>query len=356
MGLFKNILGSEESLFKNETALSYEFIPKMIPCRETQQHRIASCIRPLFQERDGKHALVYGVPGIGKTVAVKHVFKELEEETEDIIPLYVNCWQKNSSFKILIEFCEILGYKFTQNKRTDELFKVVKQILNKKAAVFCFDEIDKLDDFDLIYSLLEEVYKRSIILITNYKEWFIQMDERIKSRMTPELIEFKPYSAQEIRKILELRADVAFVQGVMTKEALELIAKKTAEQEDVRKGLYLLKESAHLAEDKSSRKILAEHAQAAIAKIEEFNVKSSTDLQDESRFILGLIKTHEGKKIGDLFKAYQDNKGMMTYKTFQRNIAKLEVGGFIETTKTEGGAEGNTTIIHLKKEKKLTDF
>ena len=92
------------------------------------------------------------------------------------------------------------------------------------------------------------------------------------------------------------------------------------------------------------------------AKIEEFNVKSSTDLQDESRFILGLIKTHEGKKIGDLFKAYQDNKGMMTYKTFQRNIAKLEVGGFIETTKTEGGAEGNTTIIHLKKEKKLTDF
>jgi len=59
----------------------------------------------------------------------------LEDEHEGIEPIYINCWEKNSSYKIMMEVCEKLGYKFTHNKKTDELFKTVKEILNKKAVV-----------------------------------------------------------------------------------------------------------------------------------------------------------------------------------------------------------------------------
>ena len=94
----------------------------------------------------------------------------------------------------------------------------------------------------------------------------------------------------------------------------------------------------------------------AISKFDEFKIKSSQDLQDETKKILDLIKENSGKKIGDVFKIYQKQNGDMSYKTFQRKVKKLEEGKFITTEKTSGGDAGNTTILHYAKIKKLTDF
>ena len=40
-------------------------------------------------------------------------------------------------------------------------------------TVFVFDEVDKLEDLDFLYTILEEIYKKTVLLITNYKEWII---------------------------------------------------------------------------------------------------------------------------------------------------------------------------------------
>ena len=171
MALFKDILHSDESLFRNELALDYSFLPKILPHREEQQRYIAAIIKPLLDGRNGKNLFIYGAPGIGKTAAIRHVINELEEETDEVSAIYINCWQKNSTFKILCEICEQLGYRLTHNKRTEELFAVAKNMLNKKAAVFALDEADKLEEIDFLYDLLEEVYKKSILLITNDKDF-----------------------------------------------------------------------------------------------------------------------------------------------------------------------------------------
>ena len=154
MGLFKDTLRAEESLFKNGVALDYDFLPKLLPYREMQQRYVVSCIKPLLQERNGKNLFIFGAPGIGKTAAVRFVLRDLEEETEDVIPIYINCWQKNTTFKIILEICNNMCYKLSHNKKTDELFEIITGILNKKAAVFAFDEVDILEDFDFIYMIL----------------------------------------------------------------------------------------------------------------------------------------------------------------------------------------------------------
>jgi len=159
MALFKDMLKADESLFRNEIALDYSFMPKLAPYRESQQRYIAACIKPLFQKRNGKNLFIYGKPGIGKTLICKKVLDAIEEETdEEILPIYINCWKTNTSFKIMNEICKAIDYKFTQNKRTEELFEIIKQILNKKSVVFCFDEIDKVEDLDFAYSILEDIY------------------------------------------------------------------------------------------------------------------------------------------------------------------------------------------------------
>lgn len=356
MSMFKDILASDETLFTNELALDYDFVPKMLPHREEQQKYLARCIAPLLANRNGQNLFVHGKPGIGKTAATRWVLRDLEDETDDVIAVYVNCWQKNTTYKIFVDICEQIGYRFTQNKKTDELFKVIQNIINKKTAVFVFDEVDKLEDDDFIYMLIEDIFKKSIILLTNYKEWLIDLDQRIKSRLTPDTIEFEPYRASEIYDILRERIRYAFYEGVWDDEAVNIIVDKTFALGDVRQGIYLLREAGRIAEDASSRKILAEHAQKAVEKLQNFSVKNSEDLEEDSKLVLQVVKENSGGRIGDLFKVYKEIGGANSSKTFQRKIEKLERAGFVSTNKTGGGPQGNTTIIEFKPNKKLSDF
>jgi cell division control protein 6 len=356
MSIFKDMLRSGESLFKDEIALDYEYLPKLLPYREKEQFYIASCIKPLLAKRNGKNLFIHGAPGIGKTAATRHVLRDLENETEEVIPIYINCWKKNTSYKIILEICSIIDYRFTQNKKTDELFEIVKQMINKKSAVFVFDEADKLEDFDFLYFILEEIYRKSIFLITNFKNWLLNLDERVRSRLTAELTEFKPYNAEETKGILKHRLKYAFVPGVWEDGAFELVAKRTAELADIRAGLYLLKEAGLAAEDKSSRRIDISHVETAIKKLDDFSIKEKSDLDQESMNILELIKNNSNKKIGEIFDVYKRYNGALSYKSFQRKIANLQKNGFISVEKTEGGLGGNTTIVKYAETKKLTEF
>ena len=191
------MLKSGQSLFKNEIALDFNFVPKLIPHRENQQQFIASCIKPLFHNQNGQNLLIHGIPGVGKTVALKHILRELEEETDEVIPLFINCWKKNTIHKIVVEMCDQLGLSILSHQKTEEIMKRIFQKINQKSMVLVLDEIDKLEDYDFIYIILEEIYRRSVILITNYKEWIISLDKRIKSRLLPRIMEFPPYNEQE---------------------------------------------------------------------------------------------------------------------------------------------------------------
>ncbi|MBU0628632.1 MAG: AAA family ATPase [Nanoarchaeota archaeon] len=356
MALFKDMLSSDESLFRNEQALDFAFQPKPMKYREVQQRHIAECIKPLFQARNGKNLFIYGVPGIGKTLACNQVLGEIEETTDEIVSVYINCWHKNTTFKVYLELCAILGYRLTQNKGGDELFKVIKEILNKKAVVFVFDEVDKAEDFDFLYSILEEVYKKSILLITNYKDWVLNLEERIRSRLMLDQLEFKPYNLKETEGILRQRIEYAFVPDVLEDAAFQLILKKAVELEDIRAGLTMLREAGLSAENRSSRKIIEEDAKKALEKLGESNLQSSNELEDDSKFILGIIKNHSNIKMGDLFKLYQEKGGKTSYRSFFRRVNKLADDKFVSLEKKGGGIEGNITIVKYTTVKKLSEF
>lgn len=356
MSMFDDMLKDNESIFLDDVPLNYDFLPKNITAREMEQTKLKLCIKPLVMNRNGKNILLHGTPGIGKTVVVRHMFKILEEETDDIVPIYINTWQKNTTYKIVIEMCEQLNYKFTHNKKTEELFDIIQKDLNKKSVVFCFDEIDKVEDLDFLYMILEKIYRKSIIMITNYKEWAISLDERIKSRLNLEQLEFKKYNSFQLKQILIERLKYAFVPNVWDDSALNYVVKKTAEIGDVRTGLYLLKESGNNAEDRASKKIQVEDVEKAIKGIAQIKVKETSKLKEDEQLILKLIKDNSGKKIGDLFQIYKEQGGEGVYKTFQRKIEFLSKNKFISTKKQLGGTEGTTTLVNYERETKLDEY
>ncbi len=354
MGMYDDLLKHNESLLKNEYALDYTFLPKNVPYREIQQKFLASCLKPLMNEHNGRNAFISGPPGVGKTALARHLIKELNESdefSEKLNLIYVNCWHKNTTYKVVLELCEAVGYAFTQNKSTEDLFKIVAQIINKKSAVFIFDEIDKAEDTDFLYVLSEIIYRKSIFLITNYKSWLLEIDDRIRSRLLLEQVDFPQYTEEEMLGIIKERISYAFHdENCVDSQALEKIAKKASELKDIRIGLFLLRESSIIAEEKASKKIKPEHVEKAIEKINQFTMKNADELDDEAKVILKVIKENSGKKIGDLFKTYEKAGGKASYKTFQRKIAKLDEGKFISLERTHSG--GNTTIVN----KKLTEY
>ena len=356
MSLFKDILSPEESIIKNETALEFEFIPKILPFRESEQREIAFSISPLLNGRDGRNLFIHGNPGIGKTAASRFVLRDLENETEDVLIIYINCWQKDSSFKIIQEACHQLGYKLTHNKKTDELMNVLGRLVNKKSAVIVLDEVDKLKETNSIYMFLEDFYKKSLILITNYESWLSNLDDRIKSRFNPKVLKFNSYNYEETFKILYQRSEQAYFENVFSKKHIEKIARKSFQLRDIRSGIYLLKQAGLNAESRASRKIEEVDVNKAISAIQDFSIKKKDSLRGEEKILLSIIKENSGLKMGELFELYQEKGGDGVYKTFQRIIEKLDSNKFITTSKKLLGKKGNTKIVEFSSLKKLSDF
>ena len=345
MGVFNNILRDNESLFMNELALDYGFIPKIIPFRESQQQYLAAAIKPLFQKRTGKNILITGSHGIGKTVAVKHVLKELEDQTEEISILYVNCWKKNS-------LCELLNIKFIQSLTTEQVAKRVSSIINKKPAVICLDEIDKLENNDLLYLLSEDIFKKTMILITNEYDFLSKLDPRIKSRLALDILEFKPYTEKEMYEILKQRIEYAFPPKVFPLSSLKELSEIAFQSKDVRSGIYLLKESGLIAEQESSRTITQEHIQKAIEKFKDFQVKDKQETPEQIQDLLEFIKQNQNKTSTELFDLYAPKT---SYRTFHRNLQKLESSGLIKLEEKNQGP-GKSTIVKLPLQDTLDKF
>ena len=136
-----------------------------------------------------------------------------------------------------------------------------------------------------------------------------------------------------------------------------MVAKRASEAKDIRSGLYLMREAAITAENKSSRKVLLEHAQEALSKIGDFTIKDGNELESQEQLILDAVKDNSGSRIGSLFEDYQKKGGSLAYRSFKRKVDKLEKDKFICLEKTEGGNEGNTTIVKLNESvKRLTEF
>lgn len=345
MGLFDETLHGDETLFRNPVALDFDFMPKLVPYRENEQFHMAGCIRPLFSQRSGRNLLIHGPPGVGKTVACRHVLRELEEKAEDIYAVYLNCWQRNTTHKVALGLCEQLGYMLTHNKNTDELLDIAVDILNKGAAVLVFDEVDKLEDTGIFYTLLEKLYRKCLVLITNLPEWGSTLDARLASRLALDTLRFKPYSPEETRGILRQRAELGFVPDALAREAFDIVVAETARRGDLRVGLHLLREAGNAAEEKASRRIIADHVKLALARLQEFTPKKGEELDEAETTILEMVRSHQDTRIGDLFRLYQEKGGTLGYKSFQRKMRKLEQGGYITVRRTQGGPEGNTSII-----------
>lgn len=353
MELFKDVLSHDESLFRNEDALQFDFLPPLLPHREGEIEHIANCTKPLFGNRRATNLLVHGGSGIGKTVSIKFIFNQLGSVSDKIIPIYINCWENTTTHATVIEIGKQIGLPFpTKGIATDVIGKnVFSRLKSFGGVVICFDEIDKAEEIDYLYTLSEEVGSRlCILLVTNHRNFMSRVDPRIKSRLCLEQLEFMDYKMDEVFNILEERVKYGFVPGVMPEEVVHKAAEKAFENSDVRIGIFLLWKSGQIAESEGSKKITLKHFEKAAEKLIDFDHQRQMENLDENeRKILELINKMNNNITGDIYKEYKKTGGKLTERSFRTYIKKLEKMGLVKTEDTGKGFRGRSRIINVVK-------
>ena len=307
-----------------------------------QIKQLADNLLPAAKGRKPQNVFIYGAPGIGKTAAVKFVFREFENYS-GIQTIYLNCWDFNTAAAVLSEITIQLGMPVGRRGwGKDEIMSRLIEILGKsrKGLIVCLDEVDQLvrKDQSVLYNLLRiNQYVDNpvgIVFVSNDPFVFSDLEPRIRSSLSVEEIEFKPYSLEEMKNILQERTKYAFYSiesGVMGLAANHAINKGG----DVRVGLECLMKSGKMAEQKSSTKVKVEHVKDIIKEV----VKSKPQiikakLNDIEKNILKIIEGNKDLAFNELHKKYCETAGnSITEKPFLNHVKHLDELKLVEIKK-----------------------
>jgi len=358
---FRDLLSYEETLFRDERVFDPDYIPKDFNFRDTQLREIAFCLKPALRGGKPINAKIYGPPATGKTTAVKLMFKEVEETTQKICCVHVNCQISSSKFAIFSQIHKkLLGHAPPEtgvpfSKVYEAIFK--KLLKEDKALVVALDDMNYLfyDRYgnEIIYDILRahEVFpgvKTAIFGILSDVELNYKLDLRVASVYKPNEIFFPPYKYTEIEEILKDRAKLGLYPRVISDELIEKIAEFAYEHGDLRLGIELLKVSALIAEGEGSRKVLEKHVDKAFEKVKAFKVERILEtLSNEERILIGLIPKNKEITTGKLYELFKQ-KTSLSYTKFYRILEKLESLRIIDTKFTGEGKKGRSRIVFLR--------
>lgn len=317
-----------KQIIKNEEILDPNWVPSKILHREREIREIMESIKLLISGRRAVNLFIFGRTGVGKTACVKYVLQELER-TSDLTTVYVNCWENPKQHSIFLEIAKKIGKIFpSKGVRSDDIQEIILNSLIERKSVLVFDEVDKSERLDFLYPIAQNLMKNScVILITNLKEFILSLDERISSRLMLQNLEFKDYSYEELQDILRERVRLALVPNSITEKAFERVVLEAFKAMDVRVGLFLLLNSARIAEYELSNQINEEHV---IKAFEKMSIRKEPKLSEQENLLYSIIKEKKEINSKELYEIFISRGGSVGDRSFRNYLRKLEKYNLIE--------------------------
>jgi orc1/cdc6 family replication initiation protein len=300
------------SVFKNESVLSPDFLPSILPFRETQVGRIAENLESAADGTTGQNTFIFGSPGIGKTATVRFIFRQFEDEYPGMRTVYVNCWDCNTSIAVMSKITNDLGiFVPRRGLGKDEVAEKFREAVSKSkgGVVVCLDEVDQLVNKEpgALYSLVRLNGPRQItlVMISNDPHIMSKLENRVTSSLSAEEVEFKPYKMDEMKGILSERAKAAFTSF---ESAAIMLAANHAIQKggDVRVGLQCLQKAGRIAEKSGDSKLSSKHLRDVVSVVNEAKPQIvMRKLNVHEKYIVDIVAKKSPVSFGELFAAYK---------------------------------------------------
>jgi cell division control protein 6 len=421
-GLFDDLL-SGQPIFENKEVLRPSYTPRKLPHREEQINNMATILVTALRGDTPSNILIYGKTGTGKTASAKFVSDELESTSEKYeVPCeveYINCEVTDTQYRVLAQ----LANKFIEKNResideeladleelrdgdgdfaessydspeavedrieeledtrerfdevpmtgwpTDRVYNSFFDAVDyrERVVVIMLDEIDKLVEKsgdDTLYNLSRmnselENSRVSIMGISNDLKFTDFLDPRVKSSLGEEEIVFPPYDANQLRDILEHRAEEAFEPEALSDDVIPLCAAFAAQEHgDARRALDLLRTAGELAERDQTDGVEEAHVRKAQEKIElDRVVEVVRTLPQQSKLVLFaiiLLEKHGVHNIntGEVYNIYKRlceeiDADVLTQRRVTDLISELDMLGIVNAVVVSKGRYGRTKEISL---------
>ncbi|KYC46350.1 MAG: ORC1-type DNA replication protein 2 [Candidatus Methanofastidiosum methylothiophilum] len=358
----KDILMWDESLFRNPEVFDLSYIPEVFKFRDNEIEAISHNVKPLIKGDLPTNTIILGPTGTGKTTSVKLLFREINEVSNEVIPVYINCQFHYREFSIMSQiFRGIFGYPPVETgKPLTTLYEYTMGELQKKGKrlLVALDDVDFLFHVNIAESILYKILraheifpgvKTGIIGIVTDNAFSFKVSEKIRTVFMPNEVHFKPYSQSTISEILRYRCDIGLYPGVMDNDVLDKISEITFDRGDLRLGIRAIKEAGMLAELGSRKKITTEDVEKAIERISSsLHVENVFDgLSKTDKKVLKVIAENSGKftKANDFFNILADE---MSYELFRKATTKLENLKIVDIQRAQSRGRGKQNLIHLR--------
>jgi archaeal cell division control protein 6 len=358
-------------LFKNHKALQSDYVPDHLPFRAQQLSSIAEVLAPVLHGSKPSNLLIYGKTGTGKTAVTRHVISKLNETctSKKISAMFVysNVRMTGTEYRTLGDLASGIGLKipFTGLAVSEVLSRIQNHIkIRGLKTVFVLDEIDYLVRSygdDILYDLTNSTDKiapgfLSLVGISNDLQFKEELGARVQSRLSEEELVFPPYSAEELRTILNERAALAFNASSYAEAAINLCAALSgSEHGDARRAVDLLRIAGEIAEREGSQELGEKHVRVALQKIDQDRISESLKtLPLHAKVVLlasiYVAKGGSGASSGSVYEKYCELSKLsglepLTTRRVSGLLTELDTLGLISASIVNYGRYGRTKKI-----------
>ncbi|MBN1784929.1 MAG: ORC1-type DNA replication protein [Candidatus Bathyarchaeota archaeon] len=368
------------SVFKDESKLDINYVPQHLLHRKLQLNLLNQFFR-FAVESPGKmtqRALIMGHIGAGKTVLSQHfglnITREAKQRNINLNYIHINCREcKGNLFMIL----QRTIMKFIPNfprrgYSAEELLQALMQILDEKDAylILTLDELESLvqnEGSDPLYNLsriqedrINTPKRLSLICILRQPGHLEKLDPSTRSTLQRNIIQLREYSESQLEDILDNRVNLAFRDGTVPHQTMNLIAELgKSESGNARYAIELLWRAGKYADASEMREVLPECVRNAVVSvypvvrrdmIPEFSLH-------EKLFLLGVARHFKQTdsaymSMGDAEEAYalaceEYGEKQRGHTQIWKYVKALSTSGIIETMVSGVGQRGKTTLISL---------
>jgi cell division control protein 6 len=171
--------------------------------------------------------------------------------------------------------------------------------------------------------------------------------------LSAEEIEFKPYSLQEMKDILNERCKYVFHAGVLEGGVILLCANHAVNRGgDVRIGLECLRKAARICEQENSDKIKVDYVKKVLKETGQIKLKIMKEkLEGVNKNIVELLSNVDQVASTELHKKYIKKFSQITQFGLRKHIKHLEDIGILKITKSREVTRGRKYFISLTKRK-----
>lgn len=306
----------DSHLFADAEPLDDSYEPEDIRERDEELEKYQRALQPVIDKRPTSNIFLYGKTGTGKTVATKFMLSHLEDDAAeyddiDLSIVWISCENLSSSYQVAVALANELRQNqgkdristtgYSQQRIFDMLYGELDSL--DGTVVIVLDEIDNIGHSDdILYGLPRarsneyvENARPVIVGISNDFQFRDNLSPKVKDTLAEKEILFPPYNANQLRSILEPRAEKAFHGGVLADDVVPLCAAFAAQDSgSARQAIRLLREAGELAQAERSDVVTGDHVRDAQNELEKNQLyEGMQELTTQGHAVLCAVAYHQ---------------------------------------------------------------